>query len=235
MTLDLSWLADPLYQTWLLRGIGMTVSMCICAIALMFVIGIMGAALIYFRLPVLETITTIVVELLRNTPPLVQLFVLYFTLSELGLSVRNLATGQQIPVFSGFTCMVLSLALYNGAIAVEIIRSGLHAVPYATVEAALSLGYSRPRIFWHIQLPIALRLSTVPMTNNIVSLIKTSSQAAFVAVADVMYYATQITLENFRNLEVMLTVWVIYLLLASVASTICGRIGHALQIPGYGV
>ncbi|WP_233889547.1 amino acid ABC transporter permease [Paraburkholderia flagellata] len=235
MSLDFTWLADPLYQKWLLSGIGTTVAMCVCAIALMFVIGIVGAALIYFRVPLLETLTTIVVELLRNTPPLVQLFVLYFTLSELGLSVRNLATGQQIPVFSGFTCMVLSLALYNGGIAVEIVRSGLHAVPYATVEAARSLGYSRLRTFWHIQLPMAMRLSTVPMTNNIVSLIKTSSQAAFVAVADVMYYATQITLENFRNLEVMLTVWCCYLALASFASTVAGRIGRAVHIPGYGV
>ncbi|CAN7656039.1 amino acid ABC transporter permease [Caballeronia sp. dw_19] len=235
MTLDLSWLADPLYQTWLLRGIGTTVAMCVCAIALMYVIGIVGAAMIFFRVPVLETLTTVVVELLRNTPPLVQLFVLYFTLSELGLSVHNLATGQQIPVFSGFTCMVLSLALYNGGIAVEIVRSGLHSVPHATVEAARSLGYTRLRTFWHIQLPMAMRLSTVPMTNNIVSLIKTSSQAAFVAVADVMYYATQISLENFRNLEVMLTVWVIYLLLASFASIVAGRIGNALRIPGYGI
>ncbi len=64
------------------------------------------------------------------------------------------------------------------------------------------------------------------------SLIKTSSQAAFVAMADVMYYATQITLENFRNLEVMLAVWVCYLVLASCASTIAGHIGRAVRIPG---
>jgi polar amino acid transport system permease protein len=235
MSLDFSWLSDPVYQVWLLRGVGTTVAMCVCGIALMFVIGIVGAAFIYFKTPVVETLTTIVVELLRNTPPLVQLFVLYFTLSELGFSFKNVATGQQIPIFSGFTCMVLSLALYNGAIAVEIIRSGLHAVPHATVEAARSLGYTRLRTFWHIELPMAMRLSVAPMTNNIVSLIKTSSQAAFVAVADVMYYATQITLENFRNLEVMLMVWVVYLIMTSIAAAIVGRIGNAVKIPGYGM
>lgn len=235
MNLDFSWLADPTYQSWLLRGAGTTVAMCVCAIVLMFAIGILGAAFIYFRIRVLETLTTIVVELLRNTPPLVQLFVLYFTLSELGFTVKNLATGQQVPVFSGFTCVVLSLALYNGAIAVEIIRSGLHAVPQPTIAAAQSLGYTRLQIFRHVELPMALRLSTVPMTNNIVSLMKTSSQAAFVAVADVMYYATQITLENFRNLEVMLAVWIFYLVLTTFVSIVAGRIGKAMRIPGYGV
>ncbi len=77
MSLDFTWLSDPLYQTWMLRGLGTTVAMCACAIVLMFAIGIVGAAIIYFRVPVPETLTTIVVEMLRNTPPLVQLFVLY--------------------------------------------------------------------------------------------------------------------------------------------------------------
>ena len=235
MSLDFSWLADPTYQSWLLQGMGTTIALCICAFILMWVIGVVGAGVRYFQVPFLETLTTIAVELLRNTPPLVQLFVLYFTLSELGFSIRGLAEGQPVPIFSGFVCVVLSLALYNGAIAVEIIRSGLHAVPKATIEAAKSLGYQRLQIFRSIELPMALRLTTLPMTNNIVSLMKTSSQASFVAVADVLFYATQISLENFRNLEVMLVVWLFYLAFTSAVSTIAGVVGRRVHIPGYGV
>lgn len=234
MTLDFSWLFDPLYQTWLLRGVGTTILLSLLGMVLMFVIGIAGAALLHLKVRFLQSPVTIFVELFRNTPPLVQLFFLYFMLSEIGLTLTDPVTGGRIPLFTGFTCVVLSLGLYNGAIAVEIIRSGLLAVPAQTVEGARSLGYSRLQTFRHVELPIGLRMSIPPMTSNIVSLIKTSSQAVLVAVADIMYGATQIMLETFRNLEVMLLIWVIYLVIASLAVLVVRRIAAAFHIPGYG-
>jgi polar amino acid transport system permease protein len=234
MSLDFAWLADPLYQHWLLRGLGNTVLMSLLGIVMMFAVGVVGAACIHFRVPVLDTLTTILVELFRNTPPLVQLFFLYFMLSEIGLSFTDPHTGRSVPLFTGFTCVVLSLGLYNGAIAVEIIRSGLLAVPSQTVEGARSLGYSRLKTFRHVELPIGLRLSVPAMTNNIVSLIKTSSQAALVAVADIMYGATQIMVETFRNLEVMLLIWAVYVLIASLAVMAIRRIASVFRMPGYG-
>lgn len=235
MSLDYSWLSDGLYQYWLLKGLGTTLLMSLFGIVLMLAIGVVGALCLHFRLPVLETLTTVLVELFRNTPPLVQLFFLYFMLSQVGLQLTDPVTGRSVPLFSGFTCVVLSLGLYNGAIAVEIIRSGLMAVPSQTVEGARSLGYTRFQTFRHVELPIGLRLSMPAMTNNVVSLIKTSSQAALVAVPDIMYGATQISLETFRNLEVMLLIWVLYVALASLAVVALRQIGNAFRIPGYGV
>jgi polar amino acid transport system permease protein len=234
MNLDFSWLADPYYQYWLLRGLGTTILMSVFGLVLMMVIGIAGALIIHLRVPVLATWTTLFVEMFRNTPPLVQLFFLYFMLSEMGLTLTDPATGQSIPIFSGFTCAVLSLGLYNGALAIEIIRSGLLAVPSQTVEGARSLGYTRVQTFRYIELPIGLRLSMPAMTNNVVSLIKTSNQAALVAVADIMYTATQIMLENFRNLEVMIFVWVVYVALSSLAVVVMRYIDRLIRIPGYG-
>lgn len=235
MSLDYSWLSDGLYQTWLLRGLGTTVMMSLLGIVLMLVIGVAGALCLHFRLPALETLTTVLVELFRNTPPLVQLFFLYFMLSEVGLKLTDPTTGRSVPLFSGFTCVVLSLGLYNGAIAVEIIRSGLLAVPSQTVEGARSLGYTRLQAFRYVELPIGFRLSMPAMTNNVVSLIKTSSQAALVAVPDIMYGATQISLETFRNLEVMLLIWILYVALASLAVVVLRRLSEVFRIPGYGV
>lgn len=234
MSLDYTWLADSLYQQWLLRGIGTTILMSCCGVVLMFVIGIAGAACLHFRVPVLETVVTVLVELFRNTPPLVQLFFLYFMLSEVGLKLTDPTTGRAVPLFTGFTCVVLSLGLYNGAIAVEIVRSGLLGVPSQTVEGARSLGYSRLQIFRHVELPIGLRLSVPAMTNNIVSLIKTSSQAALVAVADIMYGATQIMVETFRNLEVMLLIWALYIVIASLSVVVVRWIASRFRMPGFG-
>ncbi len=235
MNLDYSWLGDDLYQYWLLKGLATTLMMSLFGIVLMLAIGVAGALCLHFRWPLLETLTTVLVELFRNTPPLVQLFFLYFMLSQIGLQLTDPVTGRSVPLFSGFTCVVLSLGLYNGAIAVEIIRSGLMAVPSQTVEGARSLGYTRFQTFCHVELPIGLRLSMPAMTNNVVSLIKTSSQAALVAVPDIMYGATQISLETFRNLEVMLLIWVLYVALASLAVILLRQVGNAFRIPGYGV
>jgi len=235
MSLDFSWLGDELYQYWLLRGLGTTIVMSLLGILLMLVIGVAGAICLHFRLPFIGTVTTVLVEFFRNTPPLVQLFFLYFMLSEAGVTLTDPVSGREVPLFSGFTCAVLSLGLYNGAIAVEIIRSGLLAVPTQTVEGARSLGYTRAQTFRFVELPIGLRLSLPAMTNNIVSLIKTSAQAALIAVPDIMYGATQISLETYRTLEIMMLVWVLYVGLATLAVLGLRQIGAAIQIPGYGV
>jgi polar amino acid transport system permease protein len=231
--LDFSWLSNPLYLHWLIQGTLMTVAISVAGMAAAFAFGVAGAAVIQLRVPLLQDLTRLLVDLFRNTPPLVQLFFLYFTLSDIGLSLTD-AKGRSIPLFSGFTCVVLSLGFYNGAMAVEIIRSGIAAVPHETVEGARSLGYSNAQIFRRIELPMALRLSIPAMTNNIVSLIKTSAQASLVAVADVMYYANQIMLANFRNLEVMLVIWIIYLIISTFFAMLARGAERLLHIPGYG-
>jgi polar amino acid transport system permease protein len=234
MSLDFGWLGDPLYREWLYRGVATTVAIAVLGNLMMLVVGIVGAACLHFRLPIVETLVTVLVELFRNTPPLVQLFFLYFMLPAIGISVTDPLTGRSVPLFTGFTCVVLSLGLYNGAVAVEIVRSGLLGVPKPTVEGARSLGYSRWQTFRYVELPIGLRLSIPTMTSNVVSLIKTSAQAALVAVGDAMYYANQIMLDNFRNLEVMLLVWAIYVLIAGAAALAARKIGQAFRISGFG-
>jgi polar amino acid transport system permease protein len=233
--LDFSWLADPVYLRWFANGLGTTLALSVMGSVLMFIVGIAGAAILHFKLPVLAPLTMILVDLFRNTPPLVQLFFLYFMLSDLGLTITDPVSGGSIPLFTGFTCVLMSLVLFNGAIATEVIRSGIGAVPEQTVEGARSLGYTRLQIFRLIELPLALRLTIPGMTNNIVSLIKTSAQASLVAVADVMYYATQVMLETFLNIEVMIVLWIIYVAIATLVALAARRIARWVMIPGLGV
>ncbi|MBX8785527.1 ABC transporter permease subunit, partial [Ochrobactrum sp. GRS2] len=88
------------------------------------------------------------------------------------MTYTDATTGERVPLLSGFACVVISLALYNGSIAIEIIRSGINSVPRQTVEGGRSMGYSRLQIFRWIELPIALRMTIPNMTSNVVSLIK---------------------------------------------------------------
>ena len=234
MNLDFAWLADPLYLRWLASGTLTTMAVSALGFVLMCVLGVLGAMVLHFRVPVLAGIVTVLVELFRNTPSLVQLFFLYFMLSEMGVYLSDPVSGGKVPLFSGFACVVLMLGLYNGAIAVEIIRSGILAVPSQTVEGARSLGYTRWQIFRYVELPMSVRLTAPLMANNIVTLIKTSSQASLVAVADLVYAATQIMAENFKSLEVMIVVWLIYIVLVSVAVAVIGVASNHFAIPGYG-
>jgi polar amino acid transport system permease protein len=172
-------------------------------------------------------------QIRRNHNWLISLNSFSVRLSDLGVTITDHATGAQIPLFSGFACVVISLALYNGSIAVEIIRSGIEAVPPQTVEGARALGYSRAAIFRMVELPLAMRTTIPNMTSNVVSLIKTSAQASLVAVTDVMFYATQISLETFLNLEVMIVIWIIYLVIASTATFAAKMIAEHLAVPGF--
>ncbi|MBD9375701.1 amino acid ABC transporter permease [Rhizobium sp. ARZ01] len=231
--LDFNWLTDQLYFSWLLNGLWVTMLLALIGTASMLVVGVAGAAIVHFRVTFVHPLVIVLVDLFRNTPPLVQLFFLYFMLSDLGVTITDHTTGAQIPMFSGFACVVISLALYNGSIAVEIVRSGIGAVPSQTVEAARALGYSRGAIFRLVELPLAMRTTIPNMTSNVVSLIKTSAQASLVAVADVMFYATQISLETFLNLEVMIVIWIIYLVIASITTFAAKLIGERLSVPGF--
>jgi polar amino acid transport system permease protein len=232
--LDFSWLSDPLYVNWLIQGVLTTLGLSAVSLVLAFLCGIAGYACIHFRVPILAAFVRVLVELLRNTPPLVQMFFLYFTLTRLGLTLTDPATGQSVPLFSGFVCVVLSLAFYNGALAVEIVRSGVEATPVQTVEGARSLGYSPWQIFLQVELPIGLRLSMPAMTNNMVSLVKTSAQASLVAVGDIMYYANQIMLETFRTKEIILIVWILYITIVSALVVVVRLIEHRVALHGYG-
>lgn len=233
MQLDFTWLLDPVYFGWLVQGLKNTLLLSVFGLIFMAIFGILGAICLHFRVAFLDSAVTVLVELARNTPSLVQLFFLYFMLSEMGLHFTDSLTGQKIPIFSGFACGVLMLGFYNGAIAVDIIRSGLLAVPKQTVEGARALGYSKWQAFRYVELPIGLRLTTPLMTNNIVALIKTSSQAALVAVPDLMYSATQIVMENFKSAEVMIVIWLLYVVIVSFVVLLIGYLANFTKMPGY--
>lgn len=234
MSLDFTWLAVPHYQRLLLNGVSTTLQLSLCGLVLALLVGVVGASLIHWRVRYLSPVLTTFVELFRNTPSLVQLFFLYFMLSEMGIYFLDAETGRRVPVFSGFTCAVLMLAMSNGAIAIEIIRSGLASIPKETVEAARSLGYSRWQLLIYVELPLSFRMTIPLMANNIVSLIKTTSQSALIAVPDLLYAANVIMSDTFRNAEVMILVWALYLGIVSICIQLIYVLHRRARIPGYG-
>jgi polar amino acid transport system permease protein len=231
--LDFTWLSDPLYQRWLIEGVLNTFALAAVSCVLAVLIGMAGTFVLLLDNPVSNRVITAFVELFRNTPPLLQMLFLYFTLTSIGLTIRN-AAGDQVPLLNAWSCAALSLSLFGGAMCIEAFRSGFEAIPRSTIEAARSLGYSRFALFRRVQVPIATRVCLPALTNIITNLFKTTAEASIITVPELMYYAGQIYNENFRTLEVMILVLLIYVFLVTLLAMGMGRIEKMLAYPGYG-
>jgi polar amino acid transport system permease protein len=232
--LDYSWLAVPTYQRWLITGITNTIWLSLITILLSVAIGIVGAWLQGSRSALVRAVVQGYVQVFRNTPPLVQLFFFFFVLSDILPRVTDPATGMTRPMLGSFESAVIALSLFAGAFNVEIFRSGIEAVPRTTIEACLSLGYSRLQQYRHVVLPLAFRVCLPALNNNLINLVKTTTLASAIATPELLYYAGQIYSDNFRTMEVMLLIWVAYVGLVGILVLVMHRWERRLRVPGYG-
>lgn len=189
---DGEWIIGPL-----LDGLWLTLQLSFVAGIVAVIFGMCAAAAMLGRLPSLRLLARGYVMLMRGTPLLVQLYLLYFMF------------GNAL-AFDRFFAGALSLALFEGAFAAEIIRGGIIAVPRGQNEAAAALGMPR-LVRWHkVLLPQALPLILPPTANLFVSLIKHSSIVTIIAIADLTDAARNIISETFLTFEIWLTVGAMY-------------------------
>lgn len=141
------------------------------------IVGLMTCLLRYFKVPLLDKVSTIYIELSRNTPLLIQLFFLYFGLPKVGI------------VLSSEVCGVIGLIFLGGSYMSEAFRSGLEAVEETQVESGLSIGLKNSQVIRYIILPQALTISFPALLANIIFLIKETSIFSVIALADLMYVA----------------------------------------------
>ena len=141
-----------------------------------------------------------------------------------------------MPLLGGFAWAVISLSFFAGAFNVEIFRAGIEAVPESTKEAAESLGYSRLQSYVHIVLPLAFRVTLPSLNNNMVNLVKTTTQALVIAVPELLYQAVTIW-NNYPSAQypAMLFLFLFYVGLVGILVLGMNRWEKKLKIPGYGV
>jgi polar amino acid transport system permease protein len=223
---------DSFDQQRLLQGLRTTLGLSAVCTALSIAIGIAGAWLQGSASRVVRGLVAGYVEFFRNTPPLVQLAFFYFAVGSVLPRIAD-ASGAQIPVVSNVGWAIISFSLFAGAFNVEIFRSGIEAVPTATVEAAEALGYTRLSAYRHVVLPLAFRICLPALGNNLVNLIKTTTLAYAIAVPELLYAAAQIWSEVFNVREMMNVLLVTYVAIVALLVWALGRWEQALRIPGY--
>jgi His/Glu/Gln/Arg/opine family amino acid ABC transporter permease subunit len=187
------------FMSVLLRGAIMTVGVAVGALAMALVVGLVVALIRMSPFRILRVLAGAYIELLRGTPALAQLFVIYFGLPDIGIHVE--------PV----TAAIIGLGINGSAYLAEIYRAGIEAIHKGQVEAALSLGMTPARTMQYIILPQAVRLMLPPITNFSIILLKDTALVSVVAAPEIMFYARNLVTETFLSMHVYLLVALMYL------------------------
>jgi len=216
-----------------LNALWVTIYLSLASMIASLIVGACGAWLEGSPFLVLRNLVRGFVLLFRNTPPLVQLFFFYFGLGTL-LPARVDELGMRAPLLSNVQWAIISLSLFAGAFNVEIFRSGIEAVPRATIEASEALGYSRTKAYIYIVLPLAIRVCLPALNNNLVNLIKTTTLAYAVAVPEVLYTMKEIWSDSQNVPEMMVVLFATYMALVGILVRLMNRWERVLAIPGYG-
>jgi polar amino acid transport system permease protein len=197
----------------LLRGLGLTVLLTGGATVAGLLVGVACAWARAWGPAWLGATAAAYVELIRNTPFIVQLFFIFFGLPSLGLRLT--------PETASLIAMVVNLGAYAG----EIVRAGVDATPRGQVEAGLALAMSRAQVFRRVALPPALARVWPAMTSQIVIVMLGSAVCGQIAAQELSYYANLIHSRNFRAFEAFIVVTLIYLGLAIALRQVLAWIG----------
>lgn len=216
-------------------GIKYTLILSIACVIFSVIIGVVGAWLQGSSNAWVRRSVQGYIQFFRNTPPFVQLLFFYFALGQFTPTILGDDGWTEYPIISNVGWAIISLSFFAGAFNVEIFRSGIEAVPESTREAASSLGFSRLQTYTEVVLPLAFRVSLPALNNNLVNLVKTTTQAIGIAVPELLYESVGIW-NDFPSAQypTMLILFITFILLVGVLVYGMHRWERAMKIPGYG-
>ena len=188
----------------LLDGLVLTLELSLVTMVVGLVIGIAGAAARVYGPDWLRRPVAVYVETIRNTPLIVQLFLIFFGLPSAGIK------------FDANTAAFVALSINLGAYSIEIVRAGLEAIPRSQIEAGQSLGLSRLQIFRYVIIFPALKLMYPSLASQFVLLMLATSVVSQISAQDLFHAASIIQSRTFRDFEVYILVAAAYLALALV-------------------
>jgi His/Glu/Gln/Arg/opine family amino acid ABC transporter permease subunit len=205
--MDLDFSIFITYGPRILMGFWLTIKIVVLAIALGLPFGVILALARRSRLRLLSWGALAFIELFRNTPFIIQVFLLYYVLPFYGLRLPAEQVG------------VLALAAFGSAYFAEVIRGGIDAVPSGQMESARAIGMSDLQAMRHIVLPQSLAIILPPLTNQMLSLIKESAILSTITVQEMTMTAIRVQGETFRPFEAFIMIALLYWLLNEVVAT----------------
>ncbi len=201
------------YFEWLVSGVKVTIQLSAISIALSFLLGLVIAVMRMSRVRPVRWFALGYLEFFRNTPLLVQIFFWYFgSYKILPQAVNDWLVSTNFE----FAAAVIALTIYTSAFIAEDIRSGVLSIPKEQMEAARSSGFSYIRSMRYIILPQAVRITVPPLINQFLNVVKNSSLAMTIGVAELTYQARQVESYTFKGFEAFSAATLVYLAMSLV-------------------
>ena len=188
----------------LLPGLTMTIPLTVISFSLAMVIAIITALVQFANIRVLKQIARFYIWVIRGTPLLVQLFVVFYGLPDIGI------------VLDPFPAAIIVFSINEGAYCAETMRAALEAVPAGQMEAGYCVGMSYLQIIRRILLPQAMRTAFPSLSNNLISMVKDTSLAANITVMEMFMVTQRIASRYYEHLALYIEVALIYLLFCTV-------------------
>ena len=212
----LQWMLDAWRWTLAVAGTSWVVSMIFG--------GIVGTLRTLPNSPVLTRLANAWVELFRNIPLLVQIFIWYFVVPKIFPAMKDLPS---------FVLVVFALGFFTSARIAEQVRAGVQALPRGQRYAGMAMGFTTAQTYRYVILPMAYRIIIPPLTSESMNLLKNSSVAFAVSIAELTMFAMQAQEETSRGIEIYLAVTVLYAVSAFAVNRIFAFIEKKVQIPGF--
>ncbi|MBK6974028.1 MAG: amino acid ABC transporter permease [Sterolibacteriaceae bacterium] len=222
---------EETYFDWLLSGLGWTVACSLSAWVIALALGTAIGVLRTTRSRTLSGAGAAWVELFRNIPLLVQMFLWFFVVPELLPRELSLWIKQDMPA-KEFVTATLCLGLFTSARIAEQVRAGIQSLPRGQRDAALALGLSSAQAYRHVLLPRALRVIMAPLTSEFMNTFKNSSVAYAIGLLELTFRARQMQEDSEQGIETYIAVTLLYFLCAFIANRVMALIEARTRIPG---
>ncbi|MGD9181273.1 MAG: amino acid ABC transporter permease [Desulfobacterales bacterium] len=186
------------YLPFIMQGVGTTVYVSILSIVSACVLALFGALGRLSKNPIFYGVATFYISVIRGTPLIVQIFVIYLGLPQMGIVISAVPAG------------IIALGVNYGAYMTEIFRAGIQAIGRGQIEAAHSLGMTYAQLMKRVVLPQALRLIIPPTGNEFIAMLKDSALVNFLGVWELFFRAVKIGRQNFKSMETLIIAGLFY-------------------------
>ena len=223
---------EETYLSWLITGLGWTVAVSIASWVIALLLGSMVGTARTTPRRWLVRLCNGYVELFRNIPLLVQMFLWFFVAPELLPRDLSLWVKQDMPAKEFFTATIC-LGLFTSARIAEQVKAGIESLSRGQRMAGLAVGFTLPQTYRYVLLPMAFRIIVPPLTSEFMNVFKNSSVAFAIGVLELTFQARQMQEDSEQGIETYLAVTALYFLCAFIANRGMAWIEKRKKVPGY--
>ena len=224
---------DDIYLGWMFYGFKMTIALSLSAWMIALLLGALVGVLRTVPNKWLVRLATGYVELFRNIPLLVQLFIWYFVLPELLPESLGNAFKQSNPIMQQFIASMLCLGLFTSARVAEQVRAGINSLPPGQKNAGLAVGFTLPQTYRFVLLPMAFRLVVPPLTSEFLNIFKNSAVCSTIGLLELAAQGRQLVDYTAQPYESFIAVTIAYVIINVTVMLLMRKFEQRIAVPGY--